>query len=165
MLVSQRNDSIQNSISSRTSENLTLAAEPWKSGMRTSQVIQHWAILSRHRSCRTHRRLVSTNINLPSYSHFCISGCFPVPVAAVQEADFIRICFVKCFSALHDAFALFLSVSAKTLKNAKGRALKVKTKCKYFSMASSAEKSQGTSQTQKKVWLLNTAVWCVCPSS
>jgi len=112
---------IRNPISCGTPANLTLAAEPWKCGMRALQV-------TASRCSRTHHRLVFTSINLPSYFPFCISGCFPVPVAAVQGADFIRICFVKCFSALYDAFALFLSVSAKPLKNAKGRALKVKTK-------------------------------------
>lgn len=125
-------DCIQNPISCRMSENPTPAAEPCKSGMRASQVTQHCAARSSVgidlAGPGPNHRLVFTSINLPSYSPFCISGCFPVPVAAVQGADFIRTRFVKCFSALYDAFALFLSVSAKPLKNAKGRALKVKTK-------------------------------------
>lgn len=103
------------------------ALEVWDEGFAGNTALST-EIFSRHRFCRTHHKLVFTSINLPSYSPFCISGCFPVPVTAVQGADFIRICFVKCFSALYDAFALFLSVSAKPLKNAKVRALKVKTK-------------------------------------
>lgn len=66
-------------------------------------------------------------MHLPWHFPFYISGCFPVHVTAVQGADFIRICFEKCSTALYNGPALFLSESAKPLKNAKDRALPVKT--------------------------------------